>query len=231
MAPLETAIRELRQILATDSHRARVALERPAPALRGQGRARPATGRGIARPGSPRAPSCPTATAASSRRRVVAGVGRRARQAGDGDDRARGDAAARATSSTTCSGCTTWSTTRSRSSSAARSSPSPVRTAADRSVRSAEGAGFEPAADITASDRFQGGSDRPLRHPSRSPTPEDGPGPVPECSARREPDRARCARHVRSRCRRECRVSAGAAADRARAGRPRSERRADRPGR
>ena len=32
----------------------------------------------------------------------------------------------------------------------------------------AEGAGFEPAADITASDRFQGGSDRPLRHPSRS---------------------------------------------------------------
>ncbi len=31
---------------------------------------------------------------------------------------------------------------------------------------SAEEAGFEPAADITASDRFQGGSDRPLRHPS-----------------------------------------------------------------
>jgi hypothetical protein len=30
----------------------------------------------------------------------------------------------------------------------------------------AEGAGFEPAADISASDRFQGGSDRPLRHPS-----------------------------------------------------------------
>src|SRR5690606_31885004 len=30
----------------------------------------------------------------------------------------------------------------------------------------AEGAGFEPAADIAASDRFQGGSDRPLRHPS-----------------------------------------------------------------
>jgi hypothetical protein len=33
-------------------------------------------------------------------------------------------------------------------------------------VSSAEGAGFEPAADISASDRFQGGSDRPLRHPS-----------------------------------------------------------------
>src|SRR5262245_10696664 len=29
-----------------------------------------------------------------------------------------------------------------------------------------DGAGFEPAADISASDRFQGGSDRPLRHPS-----------------------------------------------------------------
>ena len=33
----------------------------------------------------------------------------------------------------------------------------------------AEGAGFEPAADISASDRFQGGSDRPLRHPSERP--------------------------------------------------------------
>ena len=33
-------------------------------------------------------------------------------------------------------------------------------------LASAEGAGFEPAADISASDRFQGGSDRPLRHPS-----------------------------------------------------------------
>lgn len=33
-------------------------------------------------------------------------------------------------------------------------------------VRSAEGAGFEPAADIAASERFQGASDRPLRHPS-----------------------------------------------------------------
>ena len=30
----------------------------------------------------------------------------------------------------------------------------------------AEGAGFEPAADIAASERFQGASDRPLRHPS-----------------------------------------------------------------
>jgi hypothetical protein len=36
----------------------------------------------------------------------------------------------------------------------------------------AEGAGFEPAADISASDRFQGGSDRPLRHPSE----RTGPG-------------------------------------------------------
>ena len=35
-----------------------------------------------------------------------------------------------------------------------------------RTDGAAEGAGFEPAADITASDRFQGGSDRPLRHPS-----------------------------------------------------------------
>ena len=32
----------------------------------------------------------------------------------------------------------------------------------------AEEAGFEPAADIPASDRFQGGSDRPLRHPSKA---------------------------------------------------------------
>ena len=38
-----------------------------------------------------------------------------------------------------------------------------------RTARPAEGAGFEPAADISASDRFQGGSDRPLRHPSEPP--------------------------------------------------------------
>jgi hypothetical protein len=35
-------------------------------------------------------------------------------------------------------------------------------------ARNAEEAGFEPAADIPASDRFQGGSDRPLRHPSKA---------------------------------------------------------------
>ena len=38
-------------------------------------------------------------------------------------------------------------------------------------ARTAEGAGFEPAADISASDRFQGGSDRPLRHPSVAASP------------------------------------------------------------
>ena len=42
----------------------------------------------------------------------------------------------------------------------------PQRTDERTSLLLAEGAGFEPAADISASDRFQGGSDRPLRHPS-----------------------------------------------------------------
>ena len=53
---------------------------------------------------------------------------------------------------------------------------------------SAEGAGFEPAADISASDRFQGGSDRPLRHPSVPPV-----GPTPEQSRRSGPALLRAA--------------------------------------
>src|SRR5699024_11263340 len=35
--------------------------------------------------------------------------------------------------------------------------------------RLAERAGLDPASYITASDRFQGGSVRPLRHPSKTP--------------------------------------------------------------
>ena len=120
MAPLETAISELRQILAADrtapewrwNVRRRLSEVKEALA---QPQGRPA--RGVA--GRPRPALQPRPVPAAGRvTALAAGVLDKL----DADTIVHEVSGCSATSSTTCSGCTTWSTTRSRSSSAARSS-------------------------------------------------------------------------------------------------------------